>query len=212
MADTTADVNVPENKPADDPQEQPADTSTAEPKAPTERTFTQADVNAFLARQKRDLLAGAENVAELRAKAQRLDELEAESMSELERERESRVRAEEELTRIRENARQQLVQAAILSEATRQKALRPEHMHRLIDLDAVTVGDDGQVTGAEDAVKAFLESNPEYVGRPQAPAGSADQGARSPAQITEADLAKMTPEAIDKAHREGRLDHLLRVK
>lgn len=209
--ETPAGVAMPEN-PATPIEPQETAVVDETPPAAPERTFTQAELDTFLARQKRQLLAGADDVAQLREKAKRLDELEEQSKTELERERDRAARAEEELTRIRETAQQQLIQAAVLSEATKQKALKPEHMHRLIDLDTVTVGDDGQVIGAEDAVKAFLESNPEYVGRPQAPAGSADQGARPSAQITEADLAKMTPEAIDAAHREGRLDHLLRVR
>lgn len=209
--ETPAGVAMPEN-PATPIEPQETAVVDETPPAAPERTFTQAELDTFLARQKRQLLAGADDVAQLREKAKRLDELEEQSKTELERERDRAARAEEELTRIRETAQRQLIQAAVLSEATKQKALKPEHMHRLIDLDTVTVGDDGQVIGAEGAVKAFLESNPEYVGRPQAPAGSADQGARPSAQITEADLAKMTPEAIDAAHREGRLDHLLRVR
>jgi hypothetical protein len=69
----------------------------------------------------------------------------------------------------------------VLSEATAQKALKPEHLHKLIDTAAVTVDDDGQVTGAEEAVKAFLKANPEYVGTGRANEGSADQGARQTA-------------------------------
>lgn len=198
---------------ADDHNNPTAGTDSTEPAAPPpsppgERTFTQAELNAFLARQKRELLADAGDIAELRDKARRLDELEQRSKTELEREREAREQAEQETARVRQLAERQLVQAAVLAEATRQKAIKPEHLHRLIDTTEVTIGDDGHVTGAEDAVRAFLDANPEYVGRPAPPAGSADQGARTPSgvgQLTRDDLARMTPAEIVEAKAEGRL-------
>src|SRR5690606_35122205 len=112
---------------------------------------------------------------ELRQKAEAFDKLQEEKLSELERERNAREKAEKEAAERVEAANRRLIQAAVLAEATKQQAIKPEHMHRLIDLDGVTVGDDGQVTGVEEAVKAFLEANPEYVGKRAV--GSADQGA-----------------------------------
>lgn len=199
--------------PGTDPTPEPSAGAPAPSPSPGgERTFTQAELNAFLARQKREILADAGDVAELRDKARRLDELEAQSKTELEREREAREKAEQEAARVKQIAEQRLVEAAVLAEAARQKAIRPEHLHRLIDTDSVTIGDDGRVTGVEEAVRSFLDANPEYVGRPGPPPGSADQGARTPsgvAQLTREELSRMTPAEIVTAKAEGRLAAVL---
>ena len=85
-------------------------------------------------------------------------------------------------------------------------------MHRLIDTDSVTIGDDGQVTGAGEAVKAFLEANPEYVGKGRV-VDPVDQGARGTTPgITRDELKNMSTAEIVQAQNEGRLDHLLGAK
>ena len=146
---------------------------------------------------------------DLKAKASKFDELDAANKSELEKANERAERAEKERQDAIETANKRLIAAEILAEASAQKALKPEHMHRLIDTGEVTVGDDGQVTGVKEAVQAFLKANPEYVGRPS---GSADQGARDGQtgvkQVTEAELQTMTPEQRVEARKEGRLTAL----
>ncbi len=149
---------------------------------------------------------------DLKARAAKLDEIEAANLSELEKANARAEKAEQESAAALDAANKRLIQAEILAEATTQKALKPEHMHRLIDTGQVTVGDDGQVTGAKEAVEGFLKANPEYVGSGR-PGGSADQGARDGTtgvkQVTEVELQSMSPEQIDKAHKDGRLSSLL---
>jgi len=144
---------------------------------------------------------------DLKARAARLDEIEAASLSELEKERARADRAEQERASAIETANARLIQAEILAQATALKAIKPEHLHRLIDTGEVTVGDDGQVTGAREAVEGFLKANPEYVGTGRPAGGSADQGVRgggSVKQLSRADLQSMSPDAIVKARAEGR--------
>lgn len=204
---------TPTPQPAPDPTPDSAPTPGDPPTpAPTDppKSFSEADLNRIvqerLARQK----AQFGDVEALKAKAAKLDEIEAKSKSDLEREQEARVKAEQERDAALQRANDRLIQAEILAAASKHKALKPEHLHRLIDKDAVTIGDDGQVTGAEEAVKAFLEANPEYVGgRAQ---GSADQGARGSAaanQLTHDDVKKMDSAEIVKAQADGRLATLL---
>jgi hypothetical protein len=148
--------------------------------------------------------------AELQAAAKELAEIKQAGMDETERLRQQLEETEQRAVQAKAAAERQLVQASILAEASKQNALKPEHLHRLIDTGAVTVGDDGQVTGAEEAVKAFLAENPEYVGSTR-PAGSADQGARGGGgnQLTREDLQKMSSSEIVAAQKDGRLSHLL---
>lgn len=184
----------------------------AEPPAdpPAERTFTQTELDRIVqervARVKREAPADYE---ELKAKAEKFDAAEADKLSELEKAQQAREAAEKRAAEALARANKRLVEAAVIAEAAAQNALKPEHMPRLIDTGSVTVGDDGQVTGVQEALKSFLEANPEYVGKGRPATGSVDQGARgSTPGITREDLAKMSSAEIVKAQQEGRLDHL----
>ncbi|HSE45110.1 MAG TPA: DUF4355 domain-containing protein [Gemmatimonadales bacterium] len=188
----------------------PAPAPAPEPPA-AERTFTQAELDKIvqdrLARAKREL---PDDYEDLKAAKAELDEVKKSQLSELEQAQKAREEAEKKAADALARANARLLQAEILREATEQKAIRPEHMHRLIDTESVTVGDDGQVTGVQEAVKAFLETNPEYVGKGRV-ADPVDQGARgtTPTQLTREDLANMTPDQINKAREEGRTDQIL---
>jgi hypothetical protein len=183
--------------PVDAPADPPADG----------KTFTQAELDRIV----QDRLARAKatpppDYEELKAKAAKLEELEEASKSELEKAQAKADKALKDSEAAIERANKRLVEAAILAEATAQKAIKPEHLHRLVDTGEVTVGDDGQVTGAKEAVEGFLKANPEYVGTGR-PIGSADQGARDHGgvkQLTRDDLKTMSPDAIVKARSEGR--------
>ena len=187
----------------------PAAAPDPEPAAPEFQAITSQEqfdrmVRDRIARVKQTPPADYED---LKARAARLDEIEAASLSELEKERARADRAEQERASAIETANARLIQAEILAQATALKAIKPEHLHRLIDTGEVTVGDDGQVTGAREAVEGFLKANPEYVGTGRPAGGSADQGARgggSVKQLSRADLQSMSPDAIVKARAEGR--------
>jgi hypothetical protein len=189
------------NPPVDPNQTPPADP----PADPPARTFTQEDVDRIV----QDRLARAKtqppaDYEDLKAAAKKLQELEEADRTELEKTMAKLEKAEKRAADIEAAANKRLIEAAVLAEAARQNAVKPEHLHKLIDTDAVTVGDDGQVTGVQEAVKAFLDANPEYVGTRAT--GSADQGARAGGvkQLTREALASMSPEEIVVARREGR--------
>jgi hypothetical protein len=205
----------------DETEEEKAAREAAEADAAKPKTFTQAELDRIVqervARVKSDPPADYEA---LKASAKELAELKAAGQTELEKAND-RVAAAESATAAEKasaaaalaTANERLIQAAVLAQATAQKAITPEHMHKLISTDAVTVGDDGQVTGVEEAVKAFLEANPAHVGNTQGgSSGSADQGAREnggATQLTKAALDTMSPGEIDKAMAEGRLTNVL---
>lgn len=195
-----------------DPQPDPDPTPDPAPDPQPDPTFTRAQMDAMAARIRKEMQGSSQELAELRDKATRLDELEASSQTELEKAQTRAEQAERDAAKVRETADRRLVEASVLAEATRQNAMKPEHIHRLIDTEAVTVGDDGQVAGAEEAVKAFLDANPDYVGSGRT-SGTADQGAREygKKQLTREQLQKMTSAEIVAAQNEGRLDQVLGV-
>lgn len=93
----------------------------------------------------------------------------------------------------------------------------PQDAYKFLDLDSFEVSDDGEVDEA--AIKAALDDlvkNKPYLAAQGGNRfqGTADGGARNdaskPSQLSEADLASMTPGEVNKARREGRLDNLLR--
>lgn len=83
------------------------------------------------------------------------------------------------------------------------------------DRDADEFLDDGKidVEAIEDALKELLEKKPYLAAQGgKRFQGGADGGARKdsrPAQLTRADLAQMSPQEIEKARKEGRLERLL---
>ena len=177
------------------------ETATAAETA-TAKTFTQEELDRIVQDRLHRQKSQFGDIDELKAKAAKLDEIEASSKSDLEKANTAREKAEKAAAKVRETADTRLIHAAVLAAAAAEKATKPEHIYRLLDKDGLTIGDDGEVSGAEDAVKAFLEANPEYVGTP----GSADLGARGgggPKQLTRAELTAMTPEAVAKAQKDG---------
>lgn len=85
---------------------------------------------------------------------------------------------------------------------------------RLVDASQIEVDDDGNPSSGdiEDAIATFLTEYPEFASDKSKFSGSADQGSKGkqskPGQLTREDLAKLTPDEINKARAEGRLKSL----
>ncbi len=180
------------------------------------KTFTQAELDRIVQdRVARVKSAAPADYDDLKAKATRLDEIEAANKSELERAQEAQRQADERATRAEAERSQTRIETAVMLAAIKAGAADPDDVVKLLAKDAVTIGNDGQVTGVEDAVKALLEAKPHLVGKSSnTPTGDGDGGGRgksSPAQLSRDDLKTMSPDAIVKAKAEGRLNDLLGV-
>jgi maltoporin len=172
-----------------DPQAPPALNPPASTPAPdVDKTFTQADVDRLIAdRLKRAKPADYDDV---KAKAKQFDDLQAATASDLEKAvTAARKEGETEATK-RANAR--LVSAEARALAAEMQFRKPGHAVRLIDLSAVSVGDDGEVDTA--AVRTLLDDlakdDPLLLVVPDdgRPKGNADQGVRAPAPTGNARL------------------------
>lgn len=195
---------TPPSPPADPP-------APPTPPADPPKMFTQDEVNAILAKNKRT--TPPDDYEDLKAAAAKLAELEAANQTELEKAQAAAAKAAEERDAALEEARTTAVRSAVIAAASKAGAVDPDDVFALLKKDSVTIGDDGQVTGAEEAVKALLDAKPHLVGK-QAPTGSADGGAQGPpglAQLTRDDLKTMTPEAIVEAKAKGQLNTLLGI-
>jgi vacuolar-type H+-ATPase subunit I/STV1 len=92
----------------------------------------------------------------------------------------------------------------------------PADALRYLDLSEFEVSSDGEVDSAAvtAAINDLVASKPYLSAQGgQRFQGTADGSARTdaskPSQLTAADMARMSPEAVDAAHREGRFDDLL---
>lgn len=99
------------------------------------------------------------------------------------------------------------------------KLADPRDALRFIDLAKFEVDEDGGVDEEEiaEAIDDLLKEKPYLAAQGgRRFQGGGDGGARkgsgAPVQVTEAELDKMTPDQIERARREGRLDDLLGVK
>jgi hypothetical protein len=182
-----------------------------DPPAPPEKTFTKAEVEQMivdrLQRDRKDRKSDDE-IAELEKRAKRADELEAANLSQAEKlkadadkaaaERDEAKQAAQAAT---DRANKTLMRASIISAAAKAGAVDHNAVHALLAAQdftvtkdgqeiKVTVGDDGQVTGHEDAVTAFLEANQYLVGAPPTP-GPGGGGPRPPVAhgLTQEELA-----------------------
>lgn len=152
----------------------------------------------------------------LRDTEQQLAELRQSQMSEEER-REARLA---ELTSRNQALEDQVkaarLEAAVVAAAGRLDIVDPDAAVRLLDLTGVTYSDDGAPENIDALLNGLLEARP-YLRRPDPaptvgqsaspanPAKAAPQGAA----LTRDDLARMSPEQIMAAEKNGQLDHLL---
>lgn len=191
------------------------DAPTEQP--PSERTFTAEYVDKIvqdrLARDRALRPGIPTDYDDLKAKAAKFDEIEAANKSELEKLQEALVAEQSKTATASERAQRALVRAAVIAEAQRAGAVDPDAVLAMLPQDAVTIGDDDQVTGADAAVQALLEAKPYLVGKPTRPnPGSADGGQQSntkPAQWTREDVKGKSPEQINEARKAGLLTSLM---
>ena len=100
----------------------------------------------------------------LKAKAARLDEIEESKKTDEQKARDEKVEAEKKAAARIAVADARLRTAAILTEATKQNAVNPATVARLLATDEdITVEDDGTVAGADAAVKKLLKEEPYLV-------------------------------------------------
>jgi hypothetical protein len=173
---------------------------------------TQADFDRAIQDRLNRQKAQFKDYDDFKAKAAKFDELDAKSKSDLEKAQEAATKAASERDAALAAVTESTKRNAVIAAAAAAKAADPNDVFALLpqaDKDALTIGDDGQVTGAEDAVKRLLEAKPHLVGK--AGMGSAEGGSRgdTPGQLSRDDLKTMSSAEIVKAKADGRLKGLL---
>lgn len=192
---------------------------------PPAKTFTQAEheaevnriVQERLARDRKDRVSDDE-IAELRKQAKKAEDLEAANLTaseklkaDAEKAQQERDQAIQDAKDARDEANKTKLQAKILTAAAKAGAVDSDAVYALLQADnfavtkdgqklEVTIGDDGQVTGHEEAVTAFLEAKQYLVGTTPTPGpgGGGPRPGTTPAltkdQLAMATSFGMTPE------------------
>ncbi len=202
----------------DDPPGDPPSDPPTDPPADPPKTFSQADVDRIvserLARDRRERPSDDE-VAQLRDKATKYDELEAANATELEKAQQRAEQAEQRAAQVEIEARETRLRAAVLAEAAKpdRKVVDTEQViealtgpkRELLELD-----DDGAPTNIAKAMDSLLEQRPNLVAQDGGDGGDPDQGVRpgGKEQLSAEALKSMTAEEIVQARREGRLTGL----
>lgn len=139
-----------------------------------EKTFTQDELDRIVGQRVASERKKYPDYDELKAKAAKADELESAQKSELQKANDRAEKAEKERdTAIaerdaaKEEAQESKIAVEVLAEAQKAGAIDPRDVLGLLPKGKVTIGDDGQVAGHEDAVKALLEGKPHLVGKAQ---------------------------------------------
>jgi hypothetical protein len=197
-----------------DPTPTPAPEPTPAPDPEPDRTFSQADVDRIVQeRVARVKAAPPADYDELKAKAEKLAELETANQTELEKAQQRAEKAETRAQQVEADARETRLRAAIISEAAKpeRRVVDSDAVIALLDRTTLELDDNGNPTNIAKAMDSLLEARPFLVASNGGARGDADQGARGGGakQVTAAELKSMRPEDIAKADKEGRLADLM---
>lgn len=177
-----------------------------------ERTFTQAELEAILKQRLDERKNKYADYDDLKAKAQKLAEIEEANKSELEKAKDAADKAKKERDAALAKAQDTLIRAAFVAEAAKAGAAHPEDAYALADRSGVEVAEDGTISGVEAAVKALVEGGRLVMAKRIAPsldggAGSGNTpGGDAPLSAEELEAARkagITPEQYAKAKKKA---------
>lgn len=145
------------------------------------RAFSQADVDRIiqdrLARERQKYT----DYEALKEQAQMWAEHEEAQKTELQKAQDRAATLEAERDQALAEANDRLIRAAFVAEAATQGAAHPEDAFALADLAGVEIGEGGQVTGVEEAVKVLVAAGRlPMSGRPRAPGLDGGAGGGEP--------------------------------
>ncbi|MBU2051244.1 MAG: hypothetical protein KKH61_20040 [Gammaproteobacteria bacterium] len=123
-----------------------------------EQTFTQADLDRILKERLSRINQKYADYNDLKAKADKLTEYEEAQKDELQKAIDRATAAEAARDKALIEANNRLLKAALVAEAGKYGAQHPEDAFLLADMTGVSVAEDGAVIGADEAIKALIES------------------------------------------------------
>jgi hypothetical protein len=174
--------------PADPPD--PTTDPPADPPDPTDppgdKTFTQAQLDKIVSDRLKRQKEQFRDYEDLKSKASKFDELDAANKSDLEKANERAAEAEAASAKVTQTANQRLIRGEIIARAAqadgeRKAFLDPSDAYaHLRDVTDITVDDEGEVLGVDEALEKLAEKKPHLLA-PEGngkPSGNGDGGAR----------------------------------
>ena len=131
-----------------------------------EKTFTQEDLDRFFKdrlKRERDKYA---DYADLKAAAAKLTEIEEANKTELEKATEKLAALQEQNVLLESKRVEALIRSEVYKEATAM-AIKPDLAWKLVDMDAIEVGEKDAISGVKEALKALITAYPELQQKPR---------------------------------------------
>jgi len=180
-------------------EEQQPDTDPGTQEKPTEQTFTQEQLNAILAEDRRKTQSKFADYTELKERAEKWNEHEEAQRSELEKAQAEAERLKQERDSATAQARNTLIKAQFVAEAAKAGIMHPEDAYALADKSAVSVNDDGNVIGVAEAVKTLVSAGRVPLAQRNAPGLDAGAGGNDGPSKDK----KLTDEQLKEAQKMG---------
>ena len=197
---------TPPAEPEGDPPPEGDPTPEPEPKATEDPKFTQADLDRIVQDRLRREREKYADYDELKAKAAEAESEQEKAIREAREQATNEVRGQYQTRAIRDAARA----------AAAGKWVRPEQAVKLVDLSDLDPDADNFDTEVQSRLDAYLAENSHLAVPSETPSGSGDAGSRpspsQPGQLSRTDLKNMSPEDINKARLDGRLNDVMGVK
>lgn len=203
---TGADQKKPDNQP----------TTTFDPSKISDEEFGKVfdDPRTFQHSRFKELTEAQKELKQLKAQEQKAKE---QALAEQGKFKELADAKEAELATLREQNKTQVANIDILAAASRLGAVDPKVVLKLIDRSTITVDENGNVTGAEDAVKKLLEGSPYLkgkgtttpIGSPTSPDGTDATGVKrfKHSQIKDPVFYREHQKEIDEAWAKGLIEN-----
>lgn len=144
-----------------------------------DKTFTQADVDRIVQeRVARAKTTTPDDYEDLKAKAQKFDELEQANATELDKAKVAREKAEKERDDALAAVKESKLAAAVIGAAAKKNIVDPDAALALLDRSTLTLDAAGTPTNVDEALTQLLEAKPYLAAANGGRRGNADQGAR----------------------------------
>ncbi len=161
-----------------DVQDPPDAPGGEQPVGEEPRTFTDEQMQNIVQKRLAAERKKFEDYDDLKAQAEKWAEFEESQKTELEKAHSRTAAVEAERDKALETGRTQALQASVMSAAALAGAAHPGDAFALVDLAGLSIGDDGKVTGATEAVKVLVEAGRLVIsGKPHAPGLDGGAGA-----------------------------------
>jgi len=145
---------------------------------------------------------GYESVDQMKAAAKAAKEAAEKNKSDLEKEKERADKLEQEKSQVVEAANSRLVNAELKMAAVQAGVVDPDAAVQLANRSEITVGEDGSVTGAKEAIDALVKEKTYLVGKPNKGVGSPGSPGGDPGGLSEEEEGKRIAEERRKAREQ----------